>query len=252
MNAAVAIAAVVAITLVNLGGLTRTVAVTRILLAVSLTALAAVVVAGWSSPEADLGRLTPIDGGPFDIVQSAGFLFFAFAGYARIATLGEEVRDPETTIPKAIPRALLVVLAVYTVVGVTALATVDSALLASTDAPLRLVADAGNIDVGGLVRIGAGIAALGALLNLIPGVSRTALAMARQHELPGLARAHRAAALAPGPCRAVRRRCRDHHRRRRRAPQRDRHLRRRGAHLLRHHQRRRPHPHAANNDAGPP
>ena len=182
---AVAIAAVAAITLVNLGGLTRTVAVTRILLAVSLTALAAVVVAGWSSPQADLGRLTPIDGGPFDIMRSAGFLFFAFAGYARIATLGEEVRDPETTIPKAIPRALLVVLAVYTVVGVTALATVDSALLASTDAPLRLVADAGNIDAGGVVRIGAGIAALGALLNLVPGVSRTALAMARRRELPG-------------------------------------------------------------------
>ena len=75
-------------------------------------------------------------------------------------------------------------LAVYAVVGVTALATVDSALLASTDAPLRLVADAGDIDVGGVVRIGAGIAALGALLNLIPGVSRTALAMARRRELP--------------------------------------------------------------------
>jgi APA family basic amino acid/polyamine antiporter len=182
---AVAIAAVAAITIVNLGGLTRTVTVTRILLVVSLTTLAAVVVAGWSSPEADLGRLTPITGGPFDILRSAGLLFFAFAGYARVATLGEEVRDPETTIPKAIPRALLVVLAVYTVVGVTALATVDPARLASTDAPLRLVADAGSFDVGGLVRIGAGIAALSVLLNLIPGVSRTALAMARQRELPG-------------------------------------------------------------------
>jgi basic amino acid/polyamine antiporter, APA family len=180
----VAIAAVVAITVANLGGLTRTVAITRILLVISLSALAAVVVAGWSSPEADLGRLTPIEGGPLDVMRSAGFLFFAFAGYARIATLGEEVRNPETTIPKAIPRALIGVLGVYTVVGTTALATVDSTLLASTDAPLRLVADAGNIDVGGLVRIGAGIAALAALLNLIPGVSRTTLAMARQRDLP--------------------------------------------------------------------
>jgi basic amino acid/polyamine antiporter, APA family len=151
---------------------------------VSLVSLAAVVGAGWSSPEVDLGRLTPIDGGPFDILRSAGFLFFAFAGYARIATLGEEVRDPETTIPKAIHRALLVVLAVYAVVGITALATVDSTLLASSDAPLRLVADAGSNGVGGLVRIGAGIAALSVLLNLIPGVSRTALAMARRRELP--------------------------------------------------------------------
>ena len=182
---AVAIAAVVAIAGVNLGGPTRTVAVTRLLLGVSLTSLAAVVVAGWSSPEANLGRLTPINGGPFDIMQSAGFLFFAFAGYARIATLGEEVRDPATTIPKAIPRALLAVLAIYAAVGITALATVDSAQLANSDAPLRLVADAGNVDVGGFVRIGAGIAALGALLNLIPGVARTALAMARRRELPG-------------------------------------------------------------------
>jgi APA family basic amino acid/polyamine antiporter len=181
---AVAIAAVVAITLANLGGLTRTVAITRVLLVVTLAALTAVVVAGWSSPQADLGRLTPIDGGPLDVMRSAGFLFFAFAGYARIATLGEEVREPETTIPKAIPRALVLVLAVYTVVGVTALATVDSTLLASTDAPLRLVADVGNIDVSGVVRIGAGIAALAALLNLIPGVSRTTLAMARRGELP--------------------------------------------------------------------
>jgi basic amino acid/polyamine antiporter, APA family len=181
---AVAIAAVVAITVANLGGITRTVAITRILLVISLSALAAVVVAGWSSPEADLGRLTPVEGGPLDVMRSAGFLFFAFAGYARIATLGEEVRNPETTIPKAIPRALIGVLGVYIVVGITALATVDSTLLASTDAPLRLVADAGNIDVGGLVRIGAGIAALAALLNLIPGVSRTTLAMARQRELP--------------------------------------------------------------------
>lgn len=181
---AVAIVAVVGITAVNIGGLSRTVAVTRVLLVVSLGALAAVVVAGWSSGGADLGRLTPIDAGPFDILRSAGFLFFAFAGYARIATLGEEVRDPGTTIPKAIPRALFAVLAIYAVVGVTALATVDATSLAATDAPLRLVVAAGSLDLDGVVRIGAGIAALGVLLNLIPGVSRTTLAMARNHELP--------------------------------------------------------------------
>lgn len=77
---AAAIVAVVGITAVNIGGLSRTVAVTRVLLVVSLGALAAVVVAGWSSGGADLGRLTPIDAGPFDILRSAGFLFFAFAG----------------------------------------------------------------------------------------------------------------------------------------------------------------------------
>ncbi|MAT04085.1 MAG: amino acid permease [Acidimicrobiaceae bacterium] len=181
----VAVAAVVGIAAVNIGGLSRTVAVTKVLLVVSLVALTAVVASGWSSPSASLERITPIDDDLYGIIQSAGFMFFAFAGYARIATLGEEVRAPAVTIPKAIPRALGAVLAVYAVVGVTALAVVDADLLALTDAPLRLVADAGDLPVGGLVRVGAGIAALGVLLNLIPGVSRTTLAMARNRELPG-------------------------------------------------------------------
>ena len=139
---------------------------------------------GWTSPAASLDRITLVDGDLFGVLQSAGFMFFAFAGYARIATLGEEVRDPEVTIPKAVPRALGAVLVLYAVVGVTALAVVDADLLAATDAPLRLVADAGDLPLGGVVRIGAGIAALGVLLNLIPGVSRTTLAMARNRELP--------------------------------------------------------------------
>jgi APA family basic amino acid/polyamine antiporter len=181
----VAVAAVVLIAAVNIGGLSRTVAVTRVLLAVSLVALTAVVIAGWSSDGASIDRITPVGGDLYGIVQSAGFLFFAFAGYARIATLGEEVRDPEITIPKAIPRALAAVLAIYAVVAVTALAVVDAELLGATDAPLQLVAEAGSDRLGGVVRVGAGIAALGVLLNLIPGVSRTTLAMARDRELPG-------------------------------------------------------------------
>ncbi len=177
----VAILAVVGITAVNIGGLTRTVAVTRVLLVVSLTALALVIVTGWSSDGADLDRITPIEGSLYDILQSAGFLFFAFAGYARIATLGEEVKDPEVTIPKAVPRALAAVLLLYAIVAVTALAAVDAEALAATDAPLRLVGDS---SLSGIIRVGAGIAALGVLLNLIPGVSRTTLAMARNRELP--------------------------------------------------------------------
>jgi basic amino acid/polyamine antiporter, APA family len=182
---AVAVAAVLGIAAVNIGGLSRTVAVTRVLLAVALTALTAVVVSGWSSDGADLGRITPLDAGLFDILRSAGFMFFAFAGYARIATLGEEVRDPATVIPKAIPRALGLVLAVYAVVGVTALAVVPADLLAASGAPLRLVAEAGRLEMlAPLVRVGAGLAALGVLLNLVPGVSRVSLAMARRGELP--------------------------------------------------------------------
>ena len=181
----VGVAAVGAIAIVNIGGLSRTVAVTKCLLVIAVAALTVVIVAGWSSPGASLARVAPLDTSPLGIMRSAGFLFFAFAGYARIATLGEEVRDPSTTIPKAIPRALGGVLVLYTLVGVTLLATVPIDAIAASDAPLGLVVSTSRLSaLEPVVRIGAGIAALGVLLNLVPGVSRTVLAMARRGELP--------------------------------------------------------------------
>lgn len=175
---------VIVVTLVNLGGLTRTVAVTRVLLVVSLAALTLVVVAGWSGGAASIDRLTPVETDLPGILRSGAFLFFAFAGYARIATLGEEVKDPSVTIPRAIPTALLAVLGIYAVVGTTALATAGVTALAGADAPLALVADPESTSVARLVGVGAAVASFGVLLNLVPGVSRTALAMARNAELP--------------------------------------------------------------------
>ena len=182
----VGVAAVAAVALVNIGGLTRTVVVTKFLLAAALAALGAVVLAGWSSEGTSLDRLTPMDASTTGVLRAAGFLFFAFAGYARIATLGEEVLDPSTTIPKAIPRALAGVLVIYAVVGVTVLAAVPVDAVAGSAAPLNLVVGSSRLGwLAPIVRTGAGIAALGVLLNLIPGVSRTVLAMARRRELPG-------------------------------------------------------------------
>ena len=184
--------------IVNVGGLTRTVVVTKALLAVALVALASVVIAGWSSPTTSLARITPLDASPAGVLRAAGFLFFAFAGYARIATLGEEVRDPAITIPKAIPRALAGVLAIYAVVGVTLLATLPVDAISASDAPLGLVVSTSRFDgLTSIVRVGAGIAALGVLLNLVPGVSRTVLAMRAAGRAPALVRNGRRPPLAP-------------------------------------------------------
>ena len=181
----VGLAAVAVVTAVNLGGLTRTVAVTVVVLAVTAPTLLAVVVAGWSGPAASLDGLAPVDASPGGVLRAAGFLFFAFAGYARIATLGEEVRDPARTIPRAIPLALGAVLVLYALIALTVLAVVPIEQVAASDAPLGLVVDASGAGwLGPFVRAGAGVATFGVLLNLIPGVSRTALAMARRRELP--------------------------------------------------------------------
>ena len=119
------------------------------------------------------------------VLQSAGLLFFAFAGYARIATLGEEVRDPATTIPRAIPLALLIALVVYLAVAVSVLLVLGPARLAGATAPLSDAVAAGRFDeLTAVVRVGGVVAALGAFLSLVAGISRTAYAMAIHGDLP--------------------------------------------------------------------
>lgn len=182
-----AVGAVLALTAVNLRGIATTARLTRALVALVLLALGLVVLAALLGGTASADGLRATSGvAAYDVLQSAGLLFFAFAGYARVATLGEEVRDPERTIPRAIPLALGAVLAVYAVVAVSALLAVGPAALAASDAPLAGVVDAGSLSaLTPAVRAGGALAALGVLLSLLVGVSRTAFAMAREGELPG-------------------------------------------------------------------
>jgi APA family basic amino acid/polyamine antiporter len=189
---AVAVAAVVALTAVNYAGIQKSALLTRVVVAVVLAVLAAVVVIVLGSGDIDGSRLFGENPGIRGVLQAAGLLFFAFAGYARIATLGEEVRDPKHTIPRAIPIALGITLAVYAVVAVALLAELGSSGLAASSAPLAdAVRAAGHSGFEPVVRAGAAVAALGSLLSLILGVSRTTLAMARDHHLPhGLAAVH--------------------------------------------------------------
>ncbi|WP_369171644.1 APC family permease [Streptomyces sp. R28] len=184
---AVAVAAVVALTAVNYGGVQKSAWLTRAIVAVVLAVLACVVVVCLGSGESDAGRLdVGASGGVGGVLQAAGLLFFAFAGYARIATLGEEVRDPARTIPRAIPLALGIALAVYACVAVAVLSVLGSDGLGQAGAPLAdAVRAAGAPGLVPVVRVGAAVAALGSLLALILGVSRTTLAMARDRHLPG-------------------------------------------------------------------
>jgi APA family basic amino acid/polyamine antiporter len=183
---AIAVVAVLALTAVNYTGIQKSALVTRIIVAVVLAALAAVAVVAFTGPSTDFGRLDiGADASAHGVLQAAGLLFFAFAGYARIATLGEEVRDPARTIPRAISLALGIALIVYAVVAVAALAVLGSEGLAHSPAPLAdVVRAAGAAGFAPVVRSVAVIAALGSLLSLILGVSRTTFAMARDHYLP--------------------------------------------------------------------
>ncbi|WP_433732019.1 APC family permease [Actinoplanes sp. CA-051413] len=176
-----AVLAVAALTGLNLAGVQKSALAARILVAIVIVVLLAVVAAGSTDGLAHLGS------GPrvsfWGVLQGAGLLFFAFAGYARIATLGEEVRDPARTIPRAIPIALTITLVLYAAVALTLLGSLGPARLAIVTAPL---AEVGPGWLAPVVRVGAAVAALGSLLALILGVSRTTFAMARDRNLPGV------------------------------------------------------------------
>jgi basic amino acid/polyamine antiporter, APA family len=182
----VALGGLVAVTVANYLGVAKTAAATRVVVAVVLAALATAVAGMLLGGQADPANLTGPGPGVYGVLQAAGLLFFAFAGYARVATLGEEVVDPARTIPRAVPLALGIALAVYAVVCTAALLAVGPAALAEAAAPLADAVAAGRLaGLEPVVRLGAAVASLGVLLSLQAGLSRTGFAMAANRDLPG-------------------------------------------------------------------
>ena len=181
----VAVLVVAALVAVNYRGVTRTAHMARVIVAVSATALCVALLVAVVGPGAVRELPDLAFGSWYGILQSAGLLFFAFAGYARIATLGEEVRDPRRTIPRAILIALTVAVILYALVAVVLLVTLGPDRLANSARPLAdAVGATGWNWAVPVVVIGAAAASAGALLALIAGVSRTAMAMARERDLP--------------------------------------------------------------------
>ncbi|QCW50024.1 APC family permease [Nocardioides dongxiaopingii] len=185
-----AVAAVVLLTAATVRGITRTALLARVLLGLTaLTLVVALVVVAGGDAAAPAGGWTATGGLP-GVLQSAGLLFFAFAGYARIATLAEEVRTPET-LGRAVLVALGVVVVLYALVAVALLHVLGEGLAGSGEPVAAAVEAAGAPWAEPVVRVGAAAASLGALLALLAGIGRTSLAMARERDLPsGLAAVH--------------------------------------------------------------
>jgi basic amino acid/polyamine antiporter, APA family len=180
-----AVVSVLALTVVNGRGIRKSALVTRIIVVAVVTGLTAVAVLGLTAPGADLGRFNVAGASIGGVLQATGLLFFAFAGYARIATLGEEVRDPGRTIPRAIQLTVAIAFVVYSIVAIAALSVLGAQGLADSAAPIAdTVRAAGAIDFVPAVRVLAVLAALGSLLSLLLGISRTVFALARDHYLP--------------------------------------------------------------------
>lgn len=127
----------------------------------------------------------PDSGGVSGVLQAAGLLFFAFAGFARLAPFGDLVRDHRRTIPRAIAISLTAVLALYLLVGFALTDALGPGWVAAREAPLAEAAEISNGPwLGPALRIGAVLLVGGAVLTLASGVSHIVRAMARDHHLP--------------------------------------------------------------------
>ena len=188
-----AVLAVLVMVLINVLGIQRTAGVAAVLSIITTGFLIFTIAVG-SDPTAGMPRrfatYTPdvlqLPTMPsWGIVTGASLIFFAFAGYARVATLGNEVRDAKRNIPKAIAFSLGGVLILYLLLT-AALTKVLGVKLASAEAPFIAYFNALGIHIDWLILMVASVASLGSILALLAGVSRTAAEMASDRELPRL------------------------------------------------------------------
>ncbi|HVS31900.1 MAG TPA: amino acid permease [Thermoanaerobaculia bacterium] len=181
---ALAVVAVVAFTALNYFGIQRTSRLNLLIVGMSITSLLLLVILGAASfRPANFHPFAP--GGLAGIMEAAAILFFAYTGYARIATLGEEVRDPRHTIPRAIIITILSSAALYMAVAAVAIGVVGADRIAGNPAPLGVAAlAAGGPALATIIAVGAVTAMLGVILSQIIGMSRMAFAMARRSDLP--------------------------------------------------------------------
>jgi len=179
----VAAAVVALVWALNARGVVRTAWATTVIAAIVLAGLAAVIVASLTTHAEPARGVQAAPVTVMGVASAAALVFFAFAGYARLATLGEEVRDPARTIPRAVAIAVAVVVVAYLVLGAVLLRRPGVAALVGADSPLTLAVPDTAPWRSGLAALAA-LAAGGALVALMAGIGRTAMAMARAGDLP--------------------------------------------------------------------
>ena len=181
---AAAVSAAVLLTAANHFGIKKAGRLNTVIVAVTLLVLLAFVLAGL--PAFNPANLSPFaPAGLRGVLESAALLFFAYTGYARIATLAEEVHEPKKTIPRAIILAVGCSAVLYAAVALVAVGAIGAPAMAETRAPLQRAAAAFPVPgLGLVVTLGAAMAMLGVLLSQILGISRMLFAMARRRDLP--------------------------------------------------------------------
>jgi APA family basic amino acid/polyamine antiporter len=180
----VAILAASVLTSLNIIGTKQSTTVNNVLVITKIAILALFISFGiFQIQSQNYAQISP--NGLVGILQGAGLIFFAYFGFGRIATLGEEVKKPERTLPLAILIALSVSVLLYVLTAFTATGLVNYQFLAQSASPIAVAAKAtGNLSLVTVVSLGAIVATASVLLTNLIGLSRVSFAMARNEQLP--------------------------------------------------------------------
>ncbi|MGF1673728.1 MAG: APC family permease [Rivularia sp. (in: cyanobacteria)] len=187
-----ALTAVIAIALIVLNGIRRSNRVNIVIVSISVFSLIFFIFGGIPTAIATgKENLIPFFSGSIaNVFHASALMFVAYTGYGRIATLGEEAKNPRKTIPKAIVVTMIITMLVYVGVATIAVAAIGAEKLGESAvtgqaAPLEVAVRSFGIPGGAqILAIGAIFAMLGVLLNLILGLSRVLLAMGRRRDMP--------------------------------------------------------------------
>ncbi|WP_340103382.1 APC family permease [Rhodohalobacter sp. 8-1] len=173
------------------GGISRSNRANTVIVGITLAGLAIFVMTGFFTNGLPIRPIIQAvtDTSLSSILYGSALMFVAYTGYGRIATLGEEVAEPRNTIPKAIILAMVLIVFIYLAVSLTALQILGAEAFGQTvegeAAPLMIVAQALSVPfIGPVITFAAITAMLGVLLNLLLGLSRVMLGMARRKDLP--------------------------------------------------------------------
>jgi APA family basic amino acid/polyamine antiporter len=180
----IAVLVAVALTGLNIVGIKQSATVNNVLVLTKIAILCLFVGFGLSYMNLqNFSSFSP--NGTFGIFEGAGFIFFAYLGFGRIATLGEEVKNPQRTLPLSVLLSLTISVIVYVLTGFVATGLQDYKVLAQSGSPLADAAKAtGNNVLVAVVSLGALIATVSVLLTNLIGLSRVSFAMARDGQLP--------------------------------------------------------------------
>ncbi|PSP81784.1 amino acid transporter [Halobacteriales archaeon QS_4_69_225] len=168
----VALTVAVLLIVLNVAGAKQTGRMQVAIVAVMLAAMIWFIVAG--APSTESARYEGFfDGGIGGVLGATGFVFVSYAGVTKVASVAEEVENPDRNLPLGILGSLVVTAGIYVAIVTVMVGVADRAALTDTETPMQIAA--GNA----LPALGVGAVIVAALLALISTANAGILSSSR-------------------------------------------------------------------------